>query len=313
MRRARDRAVVSIACRRGHFVLPRAASPRRRASASAWARAESTVAALMPACIAIGFLSPRPALDGMSLGGHVADRRSAIDGRVPASPSRRSKITGKSETSEIDVLDRLGTRRLDVAGRLRRRCGARRRIAGLPWVEHATVRKVYPRHARDHASTSASPMRIWQHGGELSLIDKGGTVIAPYASDNAVRLAAAGGRRAAPTSGGGLRLTKSPTVPDLRSRVKARRPRRRAGAGICISTTASRSCCRRTTSRIGAGSSSSKLDKDEDLLVARHRRGRSSSARPDWSSELTPEAADAPRRRRSKRRTKACKKAGHED
>jgi cell division protein FtsQ len=87
------------------------------------------------------------------------------------------KVSGNSETSEIDILQLLG---LDGATSLVALDidGARRRLAEMPWVETAEVRKIYPATV-EIALTERKAYGIWQHGTELSLIEKNGSVIAP--------------------------------------------------------------------------------------------------------------------------------------
>ncbi|WP_052018139.1 cell division protein FtsQ/DivIB [Agrobacterium albertimagni] len=87
------------------------------------------------------------------------------------------RVSGNQHTSEIDILQLLGLDGstsllgLDIAT-------ARKALSGLPWVESAEVRKVYP-------STVEVVLRerqaygIWQHGSDLSLIERSGSVIAP--------------------------------------------------------------------------------------------------------------------------------------
>jgi cell division protein FtsQ len=90
------------------------------------------------------------------------------------------KVSGHHETSEIDILERLGldgwtsTIGFDAEA-------ARERIAALPWVETVAVRKIYP-DALEIRIAERKPFAIWQRGNELSLIERGGHVIAPYSA-----------------------------------------------------------------------------------------------------------------------------------
>ncbi|EKF20808.1 cell division protein FtsQ/DivIB [Nitratireductor pacificus] len=88
-------------------------------------------------------------------------------------------VSGNRETSEIDVLQEVG---LDGWTALMGFDAedARGRIAGLPWVESAAVRKVYPA-TLEVVITEKTPFAIWQQGNQLSLIEKDGSVIAPFA------------------------------------------------------------------------------------------------------------------------------------
>lgn len=117
------------------------------------------------------------ALYGAYLGGHMPTIVQAITARSGFAVDE-VKITGHTETSEIDILDRLG---LDGWTSL---VGfdadaARTRIAELPWVEGASVRKVYPDMLEVHVE-ERKPFAIWQHGRELSIVGETGNTIAPY-------------------------------------------------------------------------------------------------------------------------------------
>lgn len=96
------------------------------------------------------------------------------------------KITGQSETSELAVLDRLEISHdpslltFDVDA-------ARDRIALLPWVDHANLKKLFP-NTLEVAIAERSPFAIWQHGAELSLIDVSGAVITDALDDRYARL-----------------------------------------------------------------------------------------------------------------------------
>ncbi len=85
------------------------------------------------------------------------------------------KITGQSETSELAVLDRLDIKddpsllTFDVDA-------ARARIALLPWVDHTTLKKLFP-NTLEVVIAERTPFAIWQHNGELSLVDGAGQVI----------------------------------------------------------------------------------------------------------------------------------------
>ncbi len=98
----------------------------------------------------------------------------------------RVDVAGNIETSPIDVVQRLGldggtsTVTLDVEA-------ARAAIMTLPWVADAQVRKTYP-DVIDVKLTERRAFAIWQHGRELSLIEKDGNVIAPFANDGYMRL-----------------------------------------------------------------------------------------------------------------------------
>ncbi|MEM6463476.1 MAG: cell division protein FtsQ/DivIB [Pseudomonadota bacterium] len=87
------------------------------------------------------------------------------------------EVDGNVETSPIDIVQQLGLDghtsllTLDVDE-------ARNTILALPWVLEADVRKVYP-DIVDVRLVERSAFGIWQHGQELSLIERNGSVIEP--------------------------------------------------------------------------------------------------------------------------------------
>ena len=91
------------------------------------------------------------------------------------------KITGQSETSEVDVLSALdiGTYpsllTLDLEA-------AKARIEALPWVKEATLKKLFP-DTVEIAVSERDPYATWQHDGVLSLVDRAGKVITDDVSD----------------------------------------------------------------------------------------------------------------------------------
>ncbi|OHV90757.1 cell division protein FtsQ/DivIB [Mesorhizobium sp. ORS 3428] len=88
------------------------------------------------------------------------------------------KVVGNRQTSEIDILDRLGldgwTSLIGFDAE-----AARERIATLPWVEVAAVRKIYP-HTLEVRVEERQPFALWQQGNSLSVIERSGEVIASF-------------------------------------------------------------------------------------------------------------------------------------
>lgn len=115
-------------------------------------------------------------LYGMSLGGHSQDFAQASTTALGFA-IEDVRVSGNRETSEIDILERLGLdgttslMALDVKE-------ARAKLAELPWVEDVSVRKVYPG-TIEIALKEREAFAIWQHGNDLALIEKSGSVIAP--------------------------------------------------------------------------------------------------------------------------------------
>ncbi|MER9018023.1 cell division protein FtsQ/DivIB [Mesorhizobium sp. M0898] len=126
------------------------------------------------------------------------------------------KVVGNRETSEIDILDRL---ELDGWTSL---IGfdaeaARERITTLPWVEAAAVRKVYP-HTLEVRVEEREPFALWQQGSALSVIEKSGTVIAPFSGGKQILLPLIIGT-GAPAKAPDF-LAKIKNYPELAARIK---------------------------------------------------------------------------------------------
>lgn len=85
------------------------------------------------------------------------------------------KITGSQETSNIAVLETL-----DLAGSLIffDVADAQQKIASLPWVEYVTVRKFYPGTLAIEIR-EREPYALWQHNGEVMVMDRNGVGIVP--------------------------------------------------------------------------------------------------------------------------------------
>lgn len=115
-------------------------------------------------------------LHGVVVGGHgPAVMQSVTSGAGFAVEDVR--VSGNQHTSEIDILQLLGLDGstsllgLDIAA-------ARQALSQLPWVESAEVRKVYPSTV-EVVLRERQAFGIWQHGSDLSLIERSGSVIAP--------------------------------------------------------------------------------------------------------------------------------------
>jgi cell division protein FtsQ len=127
------------------------------------------------------------------------------------------KITGQSETSELAVLDRLDIKQdpslltFDVDA-------ARARVELLPWVSHATLKKLFP-NTLEVAIAERTPYAIWQHGEELSLIDAAGKVITDAIDERYAGLPFVVGPGAAERAREFVSLIDS--VPDIAGKVRA--------------------------------------------------------------------------------------------
>jgi cell division protein FtsQ len=154
-------------------------------------------------------------LYGAALGGHLPSVVQATTARTGFA-IEHIDVSGNSETSEIDIFDRVG---LDGWTSL---VGfnvdeARRRIDSLPWVESVSVRKVYPS-TLEVKIVEKEPFAIWQHGSQLSLIEKSGAVIAPLAGSRYLALPLVVGIGAAEHADGFV--AKVEAHPELAARVR---------------------------------------------------------------------------------------------
>lgn len=155
-------------------------------------------------------------LYGMSLGGHGHEVAQATTAAVGFA-IEDVRVSGNEQTSEIDILQLLGLDgttslvALDIDA-------ARRKLSELPWVEYAEVRKVYPR-TIDVMLKERQAFGIWQHGTELSLIEKNGSVIAPLRDNKFTSLPLFVGRDAE-TAASSFEEEMS-GWPELKNRVKA--------------------------------------------------------------------------------------------
>ncbi|NTJ42823.1 cell division protein FtsQ/DivIB [Agrobacterium larrymoorei] len=155
-------------------------------------------------------------LYGMSLGGHtevVAQATTSAAGFAVEDV----KVSGNLQTSEIEVFQLLG---LDGATSLIALDvnAARKKLADLPWVEDVDIRKVYPK-TIDVRLKERQAFGIWQHGSELSLIEKSGSVIAPLRDNKYAELPLFVGRDAE-TGAAGF-VGELADWPEIRSRVRA--------------------------------------------------------------------------------------------
>ncbi|MEO4000143.1 cell division protein FtsQ/DivIB [Mesorhizobium sp. CAU 1732] len=122
---------------------------------------------------------------GAVIGGHLPSAVQAVTARTGFAIDE-IRVSGNVETSEIDIFDRVG---LDGWTSL---VGfdpeeARQRIASLPWVETASVRKIYPA-TLEVKVVERAPYAIWQQGSRLSLIEENGEVIAPVSGSRHLAL-----------------------------------------------------------------------------------------------------------------------------
>ena len=127
------------------------------------------------------------------------------------------KVSGNAETSEIDILEKIG---LDGTTSLMALDAAATRDAlkTLPWILDAEVRKVYPDTIEIKLKEKVA-FGIWQHGRALSLIEKSGKVIATLRDNKFAHLPLFVGQNAA--AGAEEIMRDFDQWPDVKARVKA--------------------------------------------------------------------------------------------
>jgi cell division protein FtsQ len=117
------------------------------------------------------------ALYGTIAGGHldgVAERATSSAGFAVG----EVEIIGHDQTSEIAVFEALGLDGFTSLVSLNVR-KARESLQALPWVETASVRKVYPGKL-EITVRERTPFAIWQTGETISLIERDGRLIGAY-------------------------------------------------------------------------------------------------------------------------------------
>ncbi len=130
--------------------------------------------------LAAAALFAATAVVGAVLGGHVTTVVAAVTSWGGLG-IHSIEITGQSEASEVDILDSLDigpfpsllTFDLDTA---------REQVEALPWIETARLSKLFP-NTLQVTVVEKEPAAVWQHGGEVRLVDADGKVIAPLLGD----------------------------------------------------------------------------------------------------------------------------------
>jgi cell division protein FtsQ len=116
-------------------------------------------------------------LHGAYLGGHLPFAVQTVTSRTGFAVDS-VRVTGNRETSEIDILDRLGfdgwTSLVGFDA-----SAARDRLKELPWVESAEVRKIYPR-GLEVQVVERQAFAVWQHAGALRVVEADGRTIVDY-------------------------------------------------------------------------------------------------------------------------------------
>lgn len=153
---------------------------------------------------------------GMIMGGHVGPALAYITANSGLEIAE-VRITGQTETSEIDVLNKLaianGTSLMtfDVAA-------ARDRIQTLPWVERAVLTKLYPS-TLQVTVTEKVAFAIWRRGEQTFLIDAAGNVITDAIDARHAHLPMVAGEGAAAGAAGIVAMIA--TAPSIEQRIDA--------------------------------------------------------------------------------------------
>ena len=114
-------------------------------------------------------------LVGVFLGGHAVTVAAAVTNWFGLG-IEEIEMTGQSDASEVEILDKLGIGRFpslltfDVDS-------ARDRVEGLSWIETARLTKLFP-NTLQVAVSERTPAGIWQNEGTVYLVDDDGAVIA---------------------------------------------------------------------------------------------------------------------------------------
>jgi cell division protein FtsQ len=168
-------ALFGVSLSLDHFVLPRLLRRPVRVLARLGG-GDFNAPPFSAAILSVALLASGSAY-GAYLGGHVDGIVQSITARTGFAVDQ-VKVVGNRETSEIDILDRLGldgwTSLIGFDAET-----ARENIATLPWVEVAAVRKVYP-HTLEVRVEEREPFALWQQGSQLAVIERSGAVIAPF-------------------------------------------------------------------------------------------------------------------------------------
>lgn len=117
------------------------------------------------------------AIFGITAGGHAPEVFKVTTSTFGFAVEKVN-VVGNHQTSEIDVLGALGLDGdtsmvgFDVDE-------ARKLLAQLPWIQSVTVQKVYPDRL-NVTLVERKPIALWQHDGDIDVVDADGRVIVPF-------------------------------------------------------------------------------------------------------------------------------------
>lgn len=153
---------------------------------------------------------------GVSIGGRTTAVVDEVAGALGFS-IENVDVAGNTETSEIDVLQALWQTGAQTLPSLDPEA-ARRTLEAMPWIESASVAKIYPDRVAIKLA-ERKPFALWQKGRELFVVDRAGREIVPYPANRFSNLPFVVGAGAAATAA--EFLDRLEVVPELRARVKA--------------------------------------------------------------------------------------------
>jgi cell division protein FtsQ len=178
-----SRRIADAAARVADGVLPRVLRKPARV-AGRYLSGDVEVSRFAAPAMALGLLAATGAY-GAWQGGHLPTLVQALTARSGFAVAQLH-INGNRDTSEIDIIGAIG---LDGhtslvgfdAGE------ARQRVEELPWVQQATLRKIYP-DSIEIDLVERRPFAVWQDAGKLTVIERDGAPIAPFAGTRHAKL-----------------------------------------------------------------------------------------------------------------------------
>ncbi|MFG1345399.1 cell division protein FtsQ/DivIB [Xanthobacter autotrophicus DSM 431] len=125
---------------------------------------------------------------GIVLGGHVeAAKEIGLDvadaaGNVAGFKVKEVNISGHNHVTPAEILEAAGIKS-STSILFVNADETRARLEQLPWIQSASVRKFYPDRI-DISIAERQAFALWQSGGEIRVIARDGTPIAPYSDDS---------------------------------------------------------------------------------------------------------------------------------
>ncbi|MFG1319495.1 cell division protein FtsQ/DivIB [Xanthobacter autotrophicus] len=124
---------------------------------------------------------------GVMLGGHAETAKGIVldvadaAGNVAGFKVKEVNISGHNHVAPAEILEAAGVKS-STSILFLNADEMRARLEALPWIASASVRKFYPDRI-DIAVAERQAFALWQVNGELKVIARDGTPIAPYSDD----------------------------------------------------------------------------------------------------------------------------------